>query len=39
LAWFGNIEGDMIIAYGALSQSTNIHHPANQPVRKRTSTG
>jgi hypothetical protein len=37
LEWFGNIEGDMFIAYGTLSQSGNIHEPANQPMRKRAS--
>jgi hypothetical protein len=37
LEWFGNIEGDMFIAYGTLSQSRNIHEPANQPMRKRAS--
>ena len=39
LEWFGNIEGDTLIAYGTLSQSKNIHEPTNQPIRKRASAG
>ena len=37
LEWFGNIESDMFIAYGTLSQNKNLHEPANQPIRKRAS--